>query len=59
MLRVLLDKLEEKMKGTTVDGVIGQLFAGKVKSYIRCINVDRVSERVEDFYDIQVITCYI
>jgi hypothetical protein len=31
--RVLLDKLEEKMKGTPVEGVIGDLFAGTPYSY--------------------------
>ena len=28
-MRVLLDKLEEKMKDTSVEGTIGSLFAGK------------------------------
>lgn len=54
MMRVLLDKLEEKMKGTDVDGVIKNIFAGKVRSFIRCVNVDYVSQREEDFYDIQL-----
>jgi ubiquitin carboxyl-terminal hydrolase 7 len=35
MMRILLDKLEELMKGTVVDGVIGGLFQGKIRSYIR------------------------
>jgi hypothetical protein len=34
-MRVLLDKLEEKMKGTEVDGVVKTLFSGKVRSFIR------------------------
>jgi hypothetical protein len=29
MMRVLLDKLEEKMKDTAVEGTIGSLFAGE------------------------------
>lgn len=48
--RVLQDKLEMKMKGTQADGAIKDLFCGKMKSYIRCINVDYESSRSEDFY---------
>ena len=54
MMRVLLDKLEEKMKGTSVDGEVNRLFAGKVRSFIQCVNVDYVSQRDEDFYDLQL-----
>ncbi len=53
-LRVLLDKLEVKMKGTSVEGTIPKLFEGKMVSYIRCKNVDYTSSRVESFYDIQL-----
>ncbi|KEI40875.1 uncharacterized protein L969DRAFT_86115 [Mixia osmundae IAM 14324] len=52
--RVLQDKLEGKMKGTSADGAIKTLFAGKMRSYIKCINVDYESSRSEDFYDIQL-----
>ena len=44
-LRVLLDKLEMKMKGTCVEGLIPKLFEGKMVSYIRCKNVDYESSR--------------
>mmetsp|Transcript_6273 Transcript_6273/g.9471 ORF Transcript_6273/g.9471 Transcript_6273/m.9471 type:complete len:1457 (+) Transcript_6273:112-4482(+) len=54
MLRVLLDKLEECMKGTPVDGAVKNLFAGKIRSYIRCINIAYESTREEEFYDIQL-----
>lgn len=56
MLRVLLDKLEECMrgKGPAVDGVVKSLFAGKIKSYIRCVDIDFESAREEEFYDIQL-----
>jgi ubiquitin C-terminal hydrolase len=54
MMRILLDKLEEKMKGTVVDGAIRNLFCGTVRSYIKCVNVDYSSIREEDFYDIQL-----
>ncbi|CAO3634585.1 unnamed protein product [Cunninghamella echinulata] len=52
--RVLQDNLEEKMKGTPADGAIKKLFLGKMKSYIKCINVNYESSRSEDYYDIQL-----
>ncbi|KAG8854609.1 hypothetical protein FRB91_003318 [Serendipita sp. 411] len=52
--RVLQDKLESKMKGTAAEGAINRLFVGKMKSYIRCVNVDFESSRTEEFYDIQL-----
>ncbi|KAJ3080058.1 hypothetical protein HK102_003345, partial [Quaeritorhiza haematococci] len=52
--RVLQDNLESKMKGTKAEGAISKLFVGKMKSYIKCINVDFESSRVEDYYDIQL-----
>ncbi|KAJ1673860.1 ubiquitin-specific protease ubp15, partial [Spiromyces aspiralis] len=52
--RVLQDHLENKMKGTSVEGAIGKLFLGKMKSYIRCLNVDFESSRIEDYYDISL-----
>lgn len=53
-LRVLLDKLESKMKGTCVEGTVPHLFEGKMQSYINCKNVDCNSTRCETFYDIQL-----
>jgi ubiquitin carboxyl-terminal hydrolase 7 len=53
-LRVLLDKLESKMKQTCVEGTIPRLFEGKMVSYIKCKNVDYKSTRTESFYDIQL-----
>ncbi|CAG8488525.1 10217_t:CDS:10 [Acaulospora colombiana] len=52
--RVLQDNLEGKMKDTKADGAITKLFVGKMKSYIKCVNVDYESSRVEDYYDIQL-----
>ncbi|KAJ3051463.1 hypothetical protein HK097_007526 [Rhizophlyctis rosea] len=52
--RVLQDNLESKMKGTKAEGAISRLFVGKMKSYIKCIDVDYESSRVEDYYDIQL-----
>ena len=42
MSRVLVDKLEEKMKGTPVEACMSELFEGKVKNYISCVNVQYV-----------------
>ncbi|XP_050346295.1 ubiquitin carboxyl-terminal hydrolase 7-like isoform X1 [Nymphalis io] len=53
-LRVLLDKLENKMKGTVVEGTVPKLFEGKMTSFIKCKNVNCTSTRVETFYDIQL-----
>ncbi|KAM0756443.1 cysteine proteinase [Meredithblackwellia eburnea MCA 4105] len=52
--RVLMDKLEAKMKGTESDGEIKRLFSGKYKSYVKCIDIDFESARSEEFYDIQL-----
>ncbi|GAA6000863.1 ubiquitin-specific protease UBP15 [Rhodotorula paludigena] len=52
--RVLCDKLETKMKGTVADGAINKLFCGKMKSYVKCIDIDYESARSEEFYDIQL-----
>ncbi|KAF9903570.1 hypothetical protein BX616_001592, partial [Lobosporangium transversale] len=52
--RVLQDNLEGKMKGTAAEGAIQKLFVGRMKSYIKCINVEYESSRVENFYDIQL-----
>ena len=53
-LRVLLDKLESKMKSTCVEGTVPRLFAGKMISFIKCKHVDYTSSRTETFYDIQL-----
>ena len=72
--RVLVDKLEEKMKArqprvclkpsahrcgtvrqaTSVEGTMAHLFRGKFTNYLRCVNVEDVSTRDEDFYDLQM-----
>ncbi|CAA3017074.1 ubiquitin carboxyl-terminal hydrolase 12-like isoform X2 [Olea europaea subsp. europaea] len=52
--RVLCEKLEDKMKGTVVEGTIQKLFEGHHMNYIECINVDSKSTRKESFYDLQL-----
>ncbi|KAG0478767.1 hypothetical protein HPP92_013486 [Vanilla planifolia] len=52
--RVLCEKLEDKMKGTVVEGAIQKLFEGHHMNYIECINVEYTSSRKESFYDLQL-----
>nr|GEX04170.1 ubiquitin carboxyl-terminal hydrolase 12-like isoform X2 [Tanacetum cinerariifolium] len=52
--RDLCEKLEEKMKGTVVDGTIQRLFEGHHMNHIECIDVDYKSTRKESFYDLQL-----
>ena len=52
--RVLIDRIEEKMKGTGVEGSIANMFRGKLKTYIKCVNIDYESSREEDFYDLSL-----
>lgn len=42
------------MKGTKAETVLPDMFSGKIKTYISCINVDYESSRIEDFWDIQL-----
>lgn len=52
--RILMEVLEKKMKGTPAEKTLPELFVGKMKTYISCINVDYESSRIEDFWDIQL-----
>ncbi|CCD26821.1 ubiquitin-specific protease UBP15 NDAI_0I02530 [Naumovozyma dairenensis CBS 421] len=52
--RILMDRLENRMLGTPVEGKLSELFVGKMKSYIKCVNVEYESSRVEDFWDLQL-----
>ncbi|CAG8805815.1 14806_t:CDS:2, partial [Cetraspora pellucida] len=51
---VLLDNLEGKLKNTTVDGVISELFVGKIKSYAVCVNINYENSLIDNYYDIQL-----
>lgn len=53
--RVLLDNLEKKMKGTDLQNSISDLFRGRFRSYIRCINVNYESSNIEEFYDLSLV----
>ncbi|KAM0601550.1 hypothetical protein ACHAP1_008588 [Verticillium nonalfalfae] len=52
--RKLMERMEEKMKGTPAEKVLPDMFSGKIKTYISCVNVDYESSRIEDFWDIQL-----
>lgn len=52
--RILMDKLETAMKGTQIENKLNDIFVGKMKSYIKCVDVPYESSRVEDFWDIQL-----
>lgn len=52
--RLLFDKIETGMKGTPVEDTIPSLFKGRMRSFVRCFDVDFRSARDEDFYDLQL-----
>lgn len=52
--RKLMERMEERMKGTRAENVLPRMFSGKIKTYISCINVDYESSRIEDFWDVQL-----
>ncbi|KAK3328499.1 hypothetical protein B0T19DRAFT_424769 [Cercophora scortea] len=52
--RKLMERMEDKMKGTEYEKVLPQMFSGKIKTYISCINVPYESSRIEDFWDVQL-----
>ncbi|GFE55445.1 ubiquitin carboxyl-terminal hydrolase family 2 [Babesia ovis] len=54
LLKLLLDKMEEQMKGTPVEGSVKNMFEGEMETYIECIDIDYKSCRVETFEDIQL-----
>jgi ubiquitin carboxyl-terminal hydrolase 7 len=54
MLRKLLERLEKKMKGSPVENALPDLFTGKIRAYISCLNVDYESSRTEVFWDLQL-----
>lgn len=37
------------IQGTKAEGAIAKLFLGKMKSYIKCVDVDYESSRIEEF----------
>ncbi|OTN66259.1 putative Ubiquitin carboxyl-terminal hydrolase [Plasmodium knowlesi] len=54
LLKLLLDKVEEQMKGTVVEGSVKKMFEGEVETYIECLDIDYKSVRKETYEDIQL-----
>jgi ubiquitin carboxyl-terminal hydrolase 7 len=54
MSAILIERLEERMKGILAEKALPDLFVGKQKTYISCINVDYERSRKEDFWYIQL-----
>jgi ubiquitin carboxyl-terminal hydrolase 7 len=52
--RVLMERLEEKMKNTPAENSLGEIFSGKMKTFIDCINIPFSSSREEEFWDVQL-----
>ena len=52
--RVLMDDLENKMKGSEVEGTVERLFRGKLRNVLKCTEVNYESVREESFYDLQM-----
>ena len=52
--RILMERLEVRMKGTAAENALPSLFVGKSKTYISCIHVPFESSRIEDFWDLQL-----
>ncbi len=51
LCRVLFDALEDAFRGTDVDNMIDQLYAGELVDYLKCVGVDYQSDRRDKFLD--------
>lgn len=54
MMRVLIDKIESRMKNTLLEPILPSIFQGKFVSYVKCRDIEFSSQREEVFYDIQL-----
>lgn len=54
MMRVLIEKIESRMKNTLLEPILPSMFQGKFISYVECRDVEFSSQREEVFYDIQL-----
>jgi ubiquitin carboxyl-terminal hydrolase 7 len=52
---VLMDNLEEKMKGTPLQGRVASLFRGKTQIEVRALHVDFENVCEDDFYDLSLV----
>jgi ubiquitin C-terminal hydrolase len=53
-LRVLMDNLVTKMKGTPLEESIPSLFRGRLRRYVRCRHINYSTEVPEDFMDLSI-----
>uniref|UniRef100_A0A251UED6 ubiquitinyl hydrolase 1 n=1 Tax=Helianthus annuus TaxID=4232 RepID=A0A251UED6_HELAN len=51
---VFCEKLDDKMKGTIVEGTILHLFEGHYVNFVECIDVDYRSSSMRSFYNLQL-----
>ncbi|OEH74824.1 ubiquitin carboxyl-terminal [Cyclospora cayetanensis] len=54
LLKLLLDKVEEQMRGTPAEGSVKAMFEGEMETYVECINVEYKSVRKEAFEDVNL-----
>jgi ubiquitin carboxyl-terminal hydrolase 47 len=52
LCRVMFDALEKKFKGTKQENLINELYQGKIKDYVKCLECNTESARVDVFLDI-------
>ena len=51
LCRVLFDALEVAFKGTEVENIIDDIYAGQLIDYVKCLDIDVNSERVDKVQD--------
>ena len=52
--QLLIEEMEKRMKGTSVEGSINKMLTGKYNNYIQCMNVDCKREIEETYNEIQL-----
>lgn len=52
--RILMERMETRMQGTPAENSLSEMFVGRMKTYISCINVPKESSRIEEFWDLQL-----
>ena len=54
LCRVMFDALEKMFKGTEQENLITELYQGKLKDYVKCVECSTESARVDVYLDIQL-----
>lgn len=54
LCRVLFDALEQAFKGTDLEHVIDDIYAGELVDYVKCLDFDYSSERADKVQDISL-----